>query len=371
MIEVSDLRRQSEALHPQLAAAIQSVLESGWFILGERVQRFEAAFAKYLGIPHAVGVANGTDALELGLRAIGVRAGDRVLTAANAGGYASVAIHACGAQPQFVDVARDGWHLDRKCLDAALASRPRALVVTHLYGQLGPVEEQVAAAHAAGVPVLEDCAQAHGARRAGVHAGGFGDAGCFSFYPTKNLGALGDGGAVVTKDAAIAGRVRSLRQYGWEEKYRVVHAHGRNSRLDEIQAAVLEVKLGYLDRDNARRRVIASMLADGIRNEAIAVPRRGGEDDVVHLFVVRCAARDALRAHLAAEGIRSDVHYPIPDHRQPVFAERDPGLALAATEALAAQVLTLPAHPALADAEVERVIGACNRFRGPATLRTC
>jgi dTDP-4-amino-4,6-dideoxygalactose transaminase len=366
MIEVSDLRRQSEALRPQLAAAIQSVLESGWFILGERVQRFEAAFARYLGVPHAVGVANGTDALELGLRALGVQAGDRVLTAANAGGYASVAIHSCGAQPQFVDVDRDNGQIDADCLDAALASRPRALVVTHLYGRLGPIEEQVAAARAAGVAVLEDCAQAHGARRGGVHAGAFGDAGCYSFYPTKNLGALGDGGAVVTDDGAIAERVRWLRQYGWEEKYRVVHAHGRNSRLDEIQAAVLELKLEYLDEENARRRSIASALAAGIRNDAIVVPRRGGGgDDVVHLFVVRCAARDALRAHLAAEGIRTGIHYPIPDHRQPAFAARYPGLALPATEALAAEVLTLPAHPALGDAEVERVIDACNRFREP------
>lgn len=365
MIEVSDLRRQSAALQPQLAAAIQSVLESGWFILGEHVQRFEVAFAGYLGVPHAVGVANGTDALELGLRALGVEAGDRVLTAANAGGYASVAIHACGAQPQFVEVERDGWHIDAGHLAAALASRPRALVVTHLYGQLGPVEEQVAAARAAGVMVLEDCAQAHGARRAGVHAGAFGDAGSYSFYPTKNLGALGDGGAVVTRDAAIAQRVRRLRQYGWEEKYRVVHPHGRNSRLDEVQAAVLEVKLAHLDADNARRRAVAAAYAAGIRNDAIAVPRRGGEDDVVHLFVVRCAARDALRAHLAAAGVRTDIHYPIPDHRQPAFASRHSGVALPATERLAAEVVTLPAHPALGEADVARVIEACNFFRAP------
>ncbi len=363
MIEVSELRRQSQALRPELAAAIQEVLDSGWFILGERVRRFEAAFAAYLGVAHAVGVANGTDALELGLRALGVGPGDRVITAANAGGYSTVAIHACGAQAQFVDVDRDGAHMDPSALAAALASRPRALVVTHLYGRLGPVGEIAAAARAAGVAVLEDCAQAHGARRGGVHAGAFGDAGCYSFYPTKNLGALGDGGAVVTGDAAIAERVRRLRQYGWEDKYRVVHEHGRNSRLDEIQAAVLQVKLGWLDRENARRREIAAAYGAGIRNDAIIVPRRGGEEDVVHLFVVRCAQREALRAHLAAAGVRTDVHYPIPDHRQPAFAARYGGVSLPATEALAAEVLTLPAHPALREDEVARVIDACNGFR--------
>ncbi|HET7728404.1 MAG TPA: DegT/DnrJ/EryC1/StrS family aminotransferase [Usitatibacter sp.] len=360
---MSELRRQSEALRPELAAAILEVLDSGWFILGEGVRRFEAAFAAYLNVAHAVGVANGTDALELGLRALGVGPGDRVVTAANAGGYSTIAIHACGAQAQFVDVDRDHGGFDPSGLAAALDSRPRAIVITHLYGRLGPVEEVAAAARAAGVAVLEDCAQAHGARRGGVFAGAFGDAGCYSFYPTKNLGALGDGGAVVSNDAAIAERVRQLRQYGWEGKYRVTLEHGRNSRLDEMQAAVLQVKLAWLDRENARRRDIAAAYAKGIRNGAIVVPRRGGEDDVVHLFVVRCAQREALRTHLAAAGIRSDVHYPIPDHRQPAFAARYGTVSLPATEALAAEVLTLPAHPALGEGEIALVIEACNGFR--------
>ena len=363
MIDVSDLRRQSAALRAELDAAIEAVLDSGHFILGERVRRFEADFAAYLGVRQVIGVANGTDALELAMRALGVREGERVVTVANAGGYATSAILACGAEPHYVDVDRDTALMDVAALAAALATRPRAVIVTHLYGRLAPIEELAALTRAAGAAVVEDCAQAHGARREGVHAGTFGDAGCYSFYPTKNLGALGDGGAVVTNDVAIAERIRRLRQYGWESKYRVVEEGGMNSRLDELQAAVLEAKLVHLDAENAGRRARAAAYSDGIRNERLVVPRRGGEDDVVHLFVVRCAEREALRTHLAANGIRTDIHYPIPDHRQPALASRYAGLDLPATEALAAEVLTLPAHPALTEEEARRVIDACNGFR--------
>jgi dTDP-4-amino-4,6-dideoxygalactose transaminase len=215
----------------------------------------------------------------------------------------------------------------------------------------------------AGVALIEDCAQAHGARRGGVYAGAFGDLGCYSFYPTKNLGALGDGGAVISNDGALAGRVRQLRQYGWEAKYHAALAGGRNSRLDEIQAALLAVKLGRLDADNERRRAIARAYAAGIANPAIRAPRRDGSDDVVHLYVLRCARRDALRAHLNAHGIASDVHYPVPDHRQAVDYGDAGAVSLPLTERLAAEILTIPCHPAMDDDEVARVIAACNAFR--------
>jgi dTDP-4-amino-4,6-dideoxygalactose transaminase len=363
MIEVSDLKRQLGALRPALAAALESVLDSGHFILGERVRRFESRFAAYAGTAHAIGVASGTDALVLALRAVGVVAGDRVATVANAGGYSTTAIHACGAEPLYVDVDAEDGLIDPEATVRALESRPRALVVTHLYGRLAKVEELARTARSLGVALVEDCAQAHGARRGGVHAGAFGDVGCFSFYPTKNLGALGDAGALVTADAGLAERIRRLRQYGWQGKYRVTDAGGINSRLDELQAAVLEVRLEQLEAENARRRAIAGRYAQGIRHPEIAVPRRGGGDDAVHLFVVRCRRREALREHLRAHGVATDVHYPVPDHRQPAFAARFAGVRLPRTEALAGEVLTLPAHPALTDAEVEQVCAACNALR--------
>ena len=363
MIEISDLRRQNEPHRKELLAALESVLDSGHFILGERVRRFEEGFAAYLGCAQAIGVANGTDALELALRAVGVVAGDRVATVANAGGYATTAILACGAQPLYMDVDRETALVDSDDAARAIRSKPRAVVVTHLFGRLAPIEAIVAKAREAGVAVVEDCAQAHGARRGKTFAGAFGDIGCYSFYPTKNLGALGDGGALVTNDSVLAGRLRRLRQYGWEGKYRAVEEGGRNSRLDELQAAVLEAKLAHLDAENARRREIAQRYAREIRNSVITVPSRGGEDDVVHLFVVRCAQRDRLREHLAAQGVRTDVHYPVPDHLQPAYAGRHPEGRLPVTEALAGEIVTLPAHPALSEDEIARVIAACNGFR--------
>ena len=248
-------------------------------------------------------------------------------------------------------------------LQAALARRPRVVVVTHLYGRLAAVEELAGAARAAGAIVIEDCAQAHGARRRGKHAGTFGDIGCFSFYPTKNLGALGDGGAVVTHDVALADRARRLRQYGWGGKYHCEIAGGRNSRLDEIQAALLSVKLGWLDRQNQVRRLVAQRYVEGIRNPHITTQPREGESDVVHLFVVRTQHRAQLAAHLSAAGVQTDVHYPLPDHRQPLFGNRFAALCLPTTEMLAGEILTLPCHPSLSEEEIAHVIDACNRFR--------
>ena len=363
MLAIHDLKRQQEPLRPEIERALATVVASGRYVLGEQVERFEAEFARYCAVAHAVGVGNGTDALELALRAVGVGPGDRVLAVANAGGYAGAAIAACGARAVYLDVDPDSMLLQPDAVAAALDSPPKALVVTHLYGRLAPAAALARLARAAGVAVIEDCAQAHGARREGICAGGFGDLGCYSFYPTKNLGALGDGGAVVTNDAGLAQRVRRLRQYGWEGKYHVAEAGGRNSRLDELQAAVLRVKLRDLEAGNARRREIARRYGDTMRNPAIVVPRRGAEDDVVHLFVVRCATREALRAHLAARGIGTDVHYPVPDHLQPVAGGEHSGLRLPHTERLAREILTLPCHPALSDEEVARVADACNDFR--------
>jgi dTDP-4-amino-4,6-dideoxygalactose transaminase len=237
------------------------------------------------------------------------------------------------------------------------------VIVTHLYGRLAAVEELTRIAHEAGAIVIEDCAQAHGARLAGKHAGTFGDIGCFSFYPTKNLGALGDGGAVITRDTARAERVRQLRQYGWARKYHCEITGGRNSRLDEMQAALLSVKLGWLDRQNGARRLVAQRYHEDIRNPHITVPCRDGESDVAHLYVIRTAHRARLAAHLAAAGVQTDIHYPLPDHRQPIFGDRFASVHLPITETLADEILTLPCHPALSEEEIAHVIDACNRFR--------
>jgi dTDP-4-amino-4,6-dideoxygalactose transaminase len=361
-VRLFDAARVQQPYRQAIDAAIAAVLDSGRYVLGPAVAGFEQSFAQYCGVAHAIGVGNGSDALELALRALGIGSGATVVTVANAGGYASTAIRACGAIPRYVEIDADTLLIDPAALASVLAERPGAVIVTHLYGRLAAIERVVADCASIGVPVIEDCAQAHGAERAARRAGSFGAIGCFSFYPTKNLGALGDGGALVTGDAALAARVRALRQYGWATKYRVDLDHGRNSRLDELQAAILNAKLPRLDRDNQRRRAIVAAYDGGLRNPQVRPPAgRGGSDDVGHLYVLRCSRRDALVAHLAALGIDSDVHYPLPDHLQPAWRVAQPP-ALPATEAAAAEILSLPCHPALTDEEVARVIDAVNGF---------
>ena len=362
MIALHDLQRLHAPQIAELRDAVGRVLESGRFVLGSECSRFEGEFAAWCGTRHAIGVANGTDALEIALRAVGVRAGDAVITVANAGGYATTAILACGAVPRYVDVDPATMNVDVGQVANALAADVRAVVLTHLYGRLAAAADVARMCRAAGVALVEDCAQAHGARAGARGAGAFGDAGCFSFYPTKNLGALGDGGAIVTSDDALAARARRLRQYGWDAKYHAVEGGGRNSRLDELQAAVLLQQLPRVAAGNARRRAIAERYATQIDNTMLEVPRRGGESDVVHLFVVRSRHRDALAAHLQREGVQTDVHYPVPDHRQPFLAARFATTTLPVAEALAAEVLTLPCHPAMTDEEVSHVVAACARF---------
>lgn len=362
-VPLAPLSRDLAAERPALRAAIESVLDGGQLVLGPRVDAFERAWAAYCGTAHAVGVANGTDALEIALRALGVHPGDEVATVANAGGYATTAILACGAKPIYVDVDAATMNLDPRALDGPLQRRPRAIVLTHLYGRMAAAAAVVARCAAAGVPVVEDCAQAHGARENGRAAGSIGAIGCFSFYPTKNLGALGDGGALVTADEGLAKRIRGLRQYGWATRYDPVAPGGRNSRLDEIQAAVLATRLPGLDARNERRRAIARAYTAGIVHESLLVPSRDGPADVVHLFVVRSRHRDALAAHLAREGVQCAVHYPVADHRMALHDGCYTSTHLPVTEGLVAEVLTLPCHPTLADEEIARVVDACNRFR--------
>lgn len=364
MQPVNDLSAHITRYRPRLTQAIEQVLNSGWVVLGPAVEQFEQDFANYLAAAHCVSVANGTDAIELGLRAVGISAGMTVATVANAAMYATTAILAIGAKPFFMDVALDTRCVGLQSVQDAVEAGAQAVVVTHLYGLAAPEIAEIAAFCASRrIPLLEDCAQAHGARVANQCVGTFGNLSSFSFYPTKNLGALGDGGAVVTQDPDLAGTVRRLRQYGWQAKYEVVLAGARNSRLDALQAAVLSAMLPDLDANNARRRAIAAQYQQGIQHAAVEVPTAAGENYVAHLYVVRSKQRDGLREHLRQRGIATEVHYPIPDYRQALFRELFPHLGLVNTETLCTEVLTLPCYPELQDTAVDAVIQAINDWR--------
>ncbi|GGO65566.1 DegT/DnrJ/EryC1/StrS family aminotransferase [Nonomuraea cavernae] len=360
---INDLGRHAFSTGAAVRDAVERVLGSGWYVLGAEGKAFEREFAAYCGAAHCVGVANGTDAIELGLRALGVGPGSRVATVANAGFYTTTALLALGARPVFVDVDPDTKLMRPAELERAAAGGGLdAVVVTHLFGLLHDMDAILDVAAHAGVPVFEDCAQSHGAARDGRRAGTFGVAAAFSFYPTKNLGALGDAGAVVTGDAHVAERVRRLRQYGWESKYRAGPGGGRNSRLDEMQAAVLRAKLPFLDSWNDRRRAIAARYSREIAHPKIQCPPVHGEEFVGHLYVVVSDDREALRARLASACVLSDVHYPVPDHRQPALAGLGDPAELPVTDALAGSILTLPCYPELSDGEVTRVISCLNTW---------
>jgi len=364
-IPVNDLKRYASETASELSTLAARVLRSGHYVLGPCVQEFERAFADYCGVRHSIGVANGTDALELSLRAIGVRPADKVLVAANAAMYGTTSVLAIGAEPLFSDVDERTGLLTRETIERCLgtsAAKPRAIIVTHLYGRLALIEDIVDLARSLEIAVIEDCAQAHGATRDGRKAGSFGDVAAFSFYPTKNLGAIGDGGALACNDDAVAARARQLRQYGWTSKYENTILGGRNSRLDEIQAAFLCHLLIDLDRRNGRRMSIAARYSREITHPGIEVPVLAGTEFVAHLFVVKCERRDELATHLRMSGIATDIHYPVPDHRQQVHGGRFSDVSLPVTEHLCSQVLTLPCFPELREDEVAQVILACNNW---------
>ncbi len=362
-IPFNTFERQVARLRLEIDTAIAGVLEGGWFILGPHDQRFEAEFAAYIGLPYAVGCNSGTDAIELALRALGIGEGDEVITSPLTAAFGVFAITAAGATPVFVDIDPDTYNLDPNLIEAAITPRTRAIMPVHLYGQpadMGPILE---IAEQNDLLVVEDCAQAHGARYRGQRVGSLGDISAFSFYPTKNLGAYGDGGAILTASEAVAERLRMLRHGGQRSRY-VHEMVGLNSRLDEMQAAILSVKLRHLDADNARRQAIAAqydrLLADADVQRPVIAP---DVESVYHLYVVRTPARDALMAHLNGQGIGAMVHYPTPAHLQGAY--RDLGYApgsFPASEAAANEVLSLPMYPELTDEEVARVAAAVASF---------
>lgn len=346
------------AIRPELDAAIHRVLDRGYFLMGPELQQFEQQFAAYHGQGlQTIGVSSGTDALKIGLLALGIQPGDEVLVVANAGVPPVAAVVAASAQPIFCDVDPTTHALDPSEIDRCVTARTRALVVVHLYGHPAPIATIMARARAHGLKVLEDCAQAHGARFAGQLVGTFGDAAAFSFYPTKNLGALGDAGALLTADPHVAEQARLLRMYGWRERY-VSELQSTVSRMDELQAAVLATKLSHLDSWNAARQRLAERYRSHLGRGVIGLPPGEG---VFHLFVVRTPERDALRAYLAQHGVGSDVHYPLPVHLQAPYAGYGEGRgSLPSTELLAGEVLSLPIYPELADDDVDYV---CHTLR--------
>jgi dTDP-3-amino-2,3,6-trideoxy-4-keto-D-glucose/dTDP-3-amino-3,4,6-trideoxy-alpha-D-glucose/dTDP-2,6-dideoxy-D-kanosamine transaminase len=360
-VPVADPSRAASALREELSGVFDRFLASGRYVLGPEHAAFETEFAGFLGVRRCVGVASGTDALELALLAVGCRGGDAILTAANCGAYTTGAARRAGLFVRFADVDAATLGLSPSTVEEGLIPEVRAVVVTHLYGLLADVEGIVALCRDRGVAVVEDCAQAAGARRNGRRAGAFGDAAAFSFYPTKNLAALGDGGAVTTDSDDVAERVRLLRQYGWDQKYRVSVLGGRNSRLDELQAAVLRIRLGRLDEWNARRRLIVQRYAAALASGAGRFVARDGEDYVAHLAVVAAQDRESIRASLEAAGVGTDVHYPIADHRQPAWSEDYADVRLPVTEHAVEHVLTVPCFPELTEEEVARV---CEVLRG-------
>jgi len=356
-IPLNNLSRETAENLPSLEAAISRVLKRGWFLMGKELSDFEQAFAAYLGVGNCIALANGTDAIELALYCSGIETGDRVIVAPNAGMYATIAVSRANAEPIFADVDGDSLCISAEGLGkVAETANAKAVVVTHLYGQMADMGSILEVASQHNLLVIEDCAQAHGARKAGRFAGTLGDIACFSFYPTKNLGALGDAGAIVTNNHAFAETARAIRQYGWKSrKYQVELPHGRNSRMDELQAAFLLAKLPKLDERNARRKAIWQYYRDSIGNRLRFVGHTR-EDFVAHLCVVRSAYRDTLRQRLAGHGIDTDVHYPIPDHRQPLWDGQFSSVSLPVAEQACQEIFTLPCFPEMTDIETSYVV---------------
>ncbi len=349
-------------LDDEISDAVSRVLSSKYYVLGPEVLEFESQFAAFCGVKHCISVANGTDALEIAMRAVGVERGENVLMTGNAGFYGSTAAHLIGAMPKYADISPVSMVMPREKVKEHLKGKLSAILVTHLYGQLSDIEAIVEMAEEARIPVIEDCAQAHGASSGDRQAGSFGAVGCFSFYPTKNLGAAGDGGAIVTNDDEIAAKLKQLRQYGWGTKYHNIIPGGRNSRMDEIQAAILCAKLGYLDEWNSERRSITSKYNKAFSHLPLTCPHSMDKDFVAHLYVLRVKNRDTFREYLKQYGIATDVHYPIPDHLQAVYPCEQNSGSLPVTEKTCKTVVSLPCFPGLSEEEVEYIICAVLQY---------
>lgn len=385
MINFLDLKAINNQYQQELKDACARVIDSGWYIMGNELTQFELEFSAYCGTKHAIGVANGLDALILTLRAwkeLGkLKAGDEVIVQANTYIASILAITENDLVPVLIEPNIDTYNLDPASVRAAITSKTKAILPVHLYGQISPMAALMAIAEEHDLLVLEDCAQSHGAEHNGKRAGNWGHAAGFSFYPGKNLGALGDAGAITTNDDELAQTLKALRNYGSHKKYENLYL-GVNSRLDEIQAAMLRVKLGHLEAETARRQQIAAMYCEGINNPRIVLPLDVAtfttnnsqpktnhspltihhyKAHVWHLFVVRCEQREALQQYLANEGIQTLIHYPIPPHKQQAYREFQ-SQYLPLTEVIHQEVLSIPLDPTMSDEVIKQVIKALNGF---------
>jgi aminotransferase EvaB len=346
----------------KLASVAKGILSSSEHILGKNVIEFEKTFAQYIGVGNCVGVANGSDAITIALRALGVQKDDQVGTVANAGFYTSAALMQIGASPVFIDIDPDSLLLDLNDLENKIKTQNiKVVVVTHLYGQVAPIKEVVDMCNLSGIKVLEDCAQAAGAQIDNQKVGSFGDISTFSFYPTKNLGAVGDGGAILTNSDDLALISKKLRQYGWGNKYEVELEYGSNSRLDEIQAAFLLSKLSFLDEWNQERISIAKQYIDRITNPKVKV-LKNTLLGVVHLFVIKTNERNEIVHHLTKSNIQIGVHYPIPDHKQKIYQHKYEKVPLLVTDKAVNQILSIPCYPGMSQEQINHVISTINSF---------
>lgn len=357
-----DLTKQYESIQSEIDAATARVLKGGWYILGPEVKAFEKEFADYIGVKHAIGVGSGTEAIHIALLALGIGAGDQVITVPNTAVATVAAIELTGARPVLVDVRSDTMLIDVEKIERAITPRTKAIIPVHLFGQSADLDPILKLAHAKDIFVLEDCAQAHGATYCGRRVGSIGDIAAFSFYPTKNLGAYGDGGAIVTNNPDVAQRIDLLRQYGWRERY-TSDIKGMNSRLDELQAAVLRVKLRHLDDWNRARRERAALYTELIRT--VTPPREMTYGEAVyHLYVVQSPKRDELVAHLKSHGIGSMIQYPHTIHLQPAYANLGYRLGgLPESERLAREIVSLPLYPELSMDSIRLIASTVNEFK--------
>ncbi len=366
MILMNDLQAQYLSLKKEIDEKINKTLMSGWYINGEEVKGFERDFSSYTGVAHSVGVANGTEAIQLALLAAGIKSGDEVITVSHTAVATVAAVHLAGATPVLVDINPSTYVMDAKHLEKALSPKTRAVVLVHLYGHAGPINEVRDFCKRNKLVFIEDCAQAHGALYEGKKVGSFGDLSCFSFYPTKNLGAIGDGGMVSCQDSALFERICQLREYGWKSRY-ISEIEGMNSRLDELQAGILRVKLTHLDKMNDNRRKIAQTYRECLGASGLTLPVELPQyRHVYHLFVIRHSSkRDEIIQQLKASEIMTAIHYPSPIHLQPAYKGKIKTVGqLVETEKAAQTICSLPIYPELGAEQVQKICKALLAIKG-------
>lgn len=361
MIDFFNLKKINEQYRAEIEQALKNVLDSGRYVLGEQVAAFEIEFARYCGVKHCISVANGMDALAQIIKAYGFSSGDEIIVPANTYIASILAISQNRCSPVLVEPELLGYKIDPSAIEDKITKNTKAIIPVHLYGRICDMAAINRLARQYNLKIIEDAAQAHGAVYEGKKAGALGDAAAFSFYPTKNLGCLGDGGAITTNDDGLAEKLRYLRNYGSREKY-INRFKGSNSRLDELQAAVLKIKLKYLDDENRKRRAIAKFYISNIKNSKTTLPQYQDDSHVFHLFVIRTQNRDQLKRYLESVGIETGIHYPIPPHKQQAYIELA-RLSLPVTERIHREVLSIPAHIALTREEISEIVEAINGYQ--------